>query len=384
MNESKMTRRNFLKTTALAGTGVALGGCQMKIPTQTAPTPSANEIYVDYEYGVLKEAIVGVPFAVYPDLSAPWTKEASKILPPEQLEKAKLLSGKDSISVGRYAEMEKENQALLAILDQHGVRVWRPEVLTVERAAQNFGAEFIKLAGISQQYTRDPMVVIGQNVIENTMGSLYRRCDILGLRQLLLERVMKSSARWVAMPGVDYSVMIKDGQFDKTHFPVLEGGDVVVLGQKILVGNSMNKATGSSDLGYQWLKSYLAPQGYDVEQVRLTENILHLDVALSVPCPGVVVVCPDAFVDGIPHYFDGWKQIKVTLDETQYLAANGLPLDPKHYILGVNDHFDGSSVMPALKANGITVYAIYFGLHHQDGGSIRCSTQPLVRHVESA
>ena len=352
------------------------------VSTPTGEAGSHGEIYVDYEYGVLKEAIVGVPFAVYPDLAAaPWAEEALKILPADEAAKARQLFGKDSVSVGRYAEMEKENEALISILSAHGVKVWRPEVLTIERAALNFGEEFVRMAGISQQYTRDPLLVIGNNVIENTMGSLYRRCDILGLRRLLVERVMGSNARWVSMPGVDYAAMLQNGQFDKTVFPVLEGGDVLVLGYKILVGTSMNRATGSSELGYLWLKSYLEPLGYDVERVRLSEDVLHLDVALSVPCPGAIVDCPPVLLDGIPHCFDGWQRIEVTPDETRHLATNGMPLDPKHYILGTNDHFDGNPVAPALEALGITVYPIFFGRHNEDGGSIRCSTQPLVRRV---
>ena len=346
---------------------------------------SMNEIFVDYEYGDLKEAIVGVPFNIYPDLSvAKWAQEALKILPETEVAKAMELSGKDSVSIGKYDEMEKENNALISILNKHGVKVWRPEVLTRERVVRNFGEEFIRLAGVSQQYTRDPILVIGNNVIENTMGSLYRRCDILGLRRLLMERVMGSGAHWVAMPGVDYSVMIQNGQFDKTGFPVLEGGDVLVLGKKIFVGTSMNRATGSSELGYAWLKSYLEPQGYNVERVRLPEDILHLDVALSVPRAGVIIVCPEVFLDGIPSYFKGWKRIEVNRDETRHLAANGLPLDEGHYILGVNDHFNGKSVKKALEALGITVYAIYFARHNEDGGSIRCSTQPLMRKLSKS
>jgi N-dimethylarginine dimethylaminohydrolase len=341
-----------------------------------------NRISVDYEYGDLKEVIVGVPFSIYPDLAvAKWAEEAARILPEEEAAKVRQLSGKDSISIGKYAEMERENEALLAILAGHGVKVRRPEVLTRQRAIANFGEEYLRFAGLSQQYTRDPILVIGSNVIENAMGSLYRRCDILGFRTLLLERVMGSGARWVAMPGVDYAMMIRDGQFDKTGFPVLEGGDVLVLGRKILVGNSQNRATGSSELGYRWLRSYLEPQGYDVERVPLAEDILHLDVALSVPRPGVIVVCPEVFLEGVPACFDGWKRIEVTRDQTRHLAANGLPIDRDHYILGLNDHFDGQPVKKGLEALGITVYPIYFGRHNEDGGSIRCSTHPLVREL---
>ena len=341
------------------------------------------EIHVDYEYGDLKEVIVGVPFNIYPDIeAADWLREVAKVLPAEEVEKAFARSGKTSIEIGKYDAMEKENRELIHILDGRGIKVWRPEVLTRERIARNFGTEFVPYAGAGQQYTRDPILVIGNNVIENAMGSLYRRCDILGLRRLFSERVMGSDAQWVAMPGLDYELMIGgEGGFDKTGFPVIEGGDVLVLGKKILVGNSLNRSTGSSELGFLWLKSYLGPQGYDVERVPLAEDILHLDVALSVPRPGLIVVCPEVFVNGVPPYFDGWKRIEVTRDETRHLAANGLPLDPDTYILGFNGHFDGRKVREGLEAEGITVYSIFFGAHNEDGGSIRCSTHPLVRRL---
>ena len=358
-------------------------GCTVGFGGAPQGLAAANDISVDYEYGNLEEVIVGVPFNIYPDFSvAKWAQEAAKVVPESESKKVWERSGKDSIAIGKFDVMEKENRDLISILEKHGVKVRRPEVLSRQRVVENFGEEFVRLAGVSQQYTRDPILVIGNNVIENTMGSLYRRSDILGLRRLFLERVAPSNARWVSMPGIDYSLMIGEGgQFDKTGFPVLEGGDVIVLGKKIFVGTSLNKTTGSSDLGYRWLKSYLAPQGYDVERVRLTDDILHLDVALSVPRPGLIVVCPDVFVDGIPAYFKDWKRIEVSRDDTRYLAVNGLPLDKDHYIMGYNDHFDGKAVKRALEANGITVYPVYFAAHNEDGGSIRCSTHPLVRRL---
>ena len=345
--------------------------------------PYQNDVGVDYEYGTLKEVVVGVPFLVYPDLTvAKWAEEACKILPKDAADKVRARSGKSSVEIGKFSAMEKENDELIAIFHRHNVKVWRPDTLTRERVGVNFGSEYVRFAGISQQYTRDPFIVVGQNVIETAMGSLYRRSDILGLREIFLKRLLGSNAKWVSMPALDYSLMIRDGLFDKTKFPVLEGGDVIVLGKTILVGNSMNKSTGSSELGYQWLKAYLEPQGYDVKQVRLTEDILHLDVALSVPKAGVIIVCPDVFSDGVPHYFDGWKQITVTRDETRFLATNGLPLDQDNYILGYNEYFDGKKIKKSLESCGIKVFPIFFGLHNEDGGSIRCSANSLVRAVE--
>jgi len=42
MNTQKWTRRDFIKTTALVGATAALSSCQMKIPTQDAPTPTPS------------------------------------------------------------------------------------------------------------------------------------------------------------------------------------------------------------------------------------------------------------------------------------------------------------------------------------------------------
>ena len=340
------------------------------------------DIFVDYEYGDLKEIVVGVPFLIYPDLSvARWLADSLKVLPESEAQKVRERSGKDAVQIGKYDIMEEENKQLIAVLEKHGVKVWRPELLSRERVAANFGEEYVRFAGACQQYVRDPIAVIGDHVIENAMGSLYRRADILGFRKLFLERVLGSGGRWVSMPGLDYSLMVRDGMFDKTGFPVLEGGDVVVLGRKVLVGTSENRATGSSELGYLWLESYLAPFGYDVERVRLTEDILHLDIVLSVPRPGLFIECPGAFVDGIPSFFDGWERIELAKEEVRYLAANGLPIDKSHYIMGYNDYFDGEKLAAALEGYGVTVYRIPFGHHTEDGGSIRCSTHPLVRRM---
>ncbi len=350
-----------------------------------ADSRAPAEVFVDCEYGDLKEVVVGLPFALVPDIrEAMWVAEASKLLPPEELEKALQLSGKDTIETGKYDAMEEENRALIAILERHGVRVWRPELLTREQVAANFGESFLRIAGFSQQYVRDPLLVIGNNLIENAMGSLIRRSDILGLRRLFAERLAGSGARWVAMPGLDYSQTICEGRYDKHLAAVIEGGDVILLGQRVLVGNSANRAAGSSELGYRWLRSYLEPQGYAVERVPLPDDILHLDVVLSVPRPGVVILCPEVFIEGVPACFDGWQRIEVTRDAARHLATNGLPIDQDHYIIGTNDAFDGTDVQRPLEALGITVYPIPFGRHTEDGGSIRCSTHPLVRRLADA
>ena len=82
---------------------------------------------MDYEYGDLKEVVVGIPYGIYPDLDAvPWLQEAIKVLPESEAAKLRARSGQDTISLGKYDVMEKENLALIDVLKQYGVKVWRP------------------------------------------------------------------------------------------------------------------------------------------------------------------------------------------------------------------------------------------------------------------
>jgi len=345
---------------------------------------SKPEIYVDYEYGHLKEVIVGVPLMIYADFKAAgWMLESLKVLPESEQKKAIERAGKTSMEIGKYDAMEEENQALISLFHNHGVKVWRPEVLSRERLTANIGEDALRYRGVAFQYSRDPMAVIGDNVIELTPASLQRVADMLAYRQLFMNRVFGSNAKWFAMPKADYSALFKGGTYDKNVFPTLEGGDIHVLGTKILVGSSLNTAVGSSTLGYQWLASILAPQGYDVECVPIKEEFLHLDVVLSVVRPGLAIVCQDAFVNGIPSYFDGWKLIDVSKHDAQRMATNGMPIDPHHYVMSYNEHYDGKRVYDELEAEGITVYRLFFGHHNEDGGSIRCSTHPLLRRLSA-
>lgn len=341
-----------------------------------------DPIYVDFEYGDLKEVIVGVGVMLYPDVErAAWFAEWLKVLPEVEAKRAWELSGKHNRDLPKYELMEAENAELIAVLERFGVKVHRPEELTDEQVAANYGKEWL-VNGYVEAYSRDPMFVVGDNVIELTLAAPNRRAEILGYRKLFMERVLGSGARWVHMPVADVTAM-GGPDYSKEGFPTLEGGDLIVLGKTILAGTTMNKVTGSSAAGVEWLRSLLGPQGYDVQRVRIRENFLHLDVCLSVPRDGLAIVCPEAFVDGLPSHLEGWDLIEVTADQSRHLACNGLPIDPNNYILGFNDDEDGSTVQSGLEARGITVHRVSFGNHTEDGGSIRCSTHPLVRRLGS-
>ena len=92
--------------------------------------------------------------------------------------------------------------------------------------------------------------------------------------------------------------------------------------------------------GIQWLANMIGHFGYEVVPVRLHPHILHLDCALSLLREGLMIVCEEAFLDGLPAQLANWEKIE---------------------------------------AKGIKVEAIDYHVSRMLGGSFRCTTQALIR-----
>ncbi len=188
----------------------------------------------------------------------------------------------------------------------------------------------------------------------------------------MLQEKCDESVNWFSMPHTPLL-----GDIDNNN-PLLEGGDIIVLGNTVFVGNSRNPSVGSNMTGFKWLKTILGNE-YDVINVPLVEEILHLDCVLSIPRDGLAIVCREGFVNGLPEYFNGWDLIEIPIKEAQRLAVNGLPIDSENYIMSYNDHVKNSFIKEELEKRNITVHPVYFGTHNGQGGSIRCATQALKR-----
>ncbi|MFN8469320.1 MAG: hypothetical protein U0X20_27435 [Caldilineaceae bacterium] len=122
----RISRRQLLNTAAGLTLLTALGGCRPMSEARTVAQPgtgSVPEIFVDYEYGDLKEVVVGIPYGFYPELNAaPWLQEGIKVLPESEAAKIRARSGQDTISLGKYDAMEQENLALIDLLSNMGSR----------------------------------------------------------------------------------------------------------------------------------------------------------------------------------------------------------------------------------------------------------------------
>ena len=320
-------------------------------------------IFVENEFSPLKKIVLAQSEFGFPKEPRP---EDLRFLSEEAIKENFENKGKDySEAFPELQEQwENERENLKKILEKHGVEVLRPRKLS---SAEK---EAVGTAGYSNFFVRDPFFTVGNFVVESSLRFLHRRNEVFPVRELFLKEVYPEECGYVAVPQPEIT---DPGDSTLGKGPFLEGGDVLVLGKQVFVGNS---GLASNTLGIQWLQKLLKPQGYTVEQVRLHPDILHLDCALGLIKEGLMIVCEEAFLDGLPAALKEWKRIRVTLDEAMNLATNGLPVSPEVYITDPAFKHIGEQI----EKENIKVEYIDFSVSRSFGGSFRCSTQPLLRY----
>ncbi len=336
---------------------VLCAGCTQ----QTETEENSSSVYVESEFAPLKKVIVSR------------SEVTDQILPLSQvyipLDELEDYNGE---VVGEnvifhadqklLAKMEEERNALSALLKQYGVEVLMPRELSDQErklATDPEGPSHGK--GLTNEFVRDPFVIVGPHVIESNFRKEYRRYEALTSRHLFPE-----DCSYAAMPVADIS--------DEEAGPYLEGGDVIVYHKKVFAGNS---GYGSNSAGIQWLRNYLSPYGYEVIEVPLQGNILHLDCALSLVREGLMIVCEESFAEGIPETFKDWDRINVSEKDAEHLAVNGLPINPDVYITDIEFR---DTIGKELEERGVKVEYLDFSATRREAGSMHCSTQPLVRN----
>ncbi|MDO5294805.1 MAG: amidinotransferase [bacterium] len=317
-----------------------------------------KHIYVKSEFAPLKKVVVTQSEIYFPKQF----KDVDFL--SEEMQNTEEIAGKSFEEAYPEKQLlwEKEREELILRLESYGVEVFRPRKLT------DFEKEMNAEHGCSNFFARDPFFTIGNAVIEGSLRFMHRRNEILPVRDLLEQEVLESDAMYVSVPRPDNSK-----GYDSEKGPFLEGGDVLVYGKYVFVGKS---GLASNDRGYFWLKHFLEPMGYEVIQVVLEPNVLHLDCAMSFVREGLMIVSEKALLNEIPEVLKDWDKISVDPEEIQYLTINGLPINEETYITDIQFK---DTIGKELEKRNIKVEYIDFAISRSMGGSFRCSTQPFLR-----
>ncbi|MCE1248922.1 MAG: arginine deiminase family protein [Firmicutes bacterium] len=327
-----------------------------------------EKISVNYEWGTLREVVVGCPNARIgtkppeflnfdlPDGVIEWIKDITEKFPGRKMKE---------IMPEMHEQMKEQIDAVVSLLENRGIKVHRvPELEPEEELFPIPGVDFY-----TQMFPRDVMLVIGEKFIENAPYYPMRRREKLAVRRLLKSRLENHMI--VSMPE-PLPVWKENCDLPFGEQAFLEGGDVLLFGKDILVGNSGN---ASSVQGINWLRKFLGNE-YNVQEVKIRGGFLHLDCALCVPKPGFAMICREAFVDGIPDLIKDWELLDVSFDDAKNkLGCNGLILDQKNIIISAELPHIGEKLDKA----GFNVITTPFSIVYIFGGALRCWHHPLIR-----
>lgn len=327
-----------------------------------------SELSVEREWDPLREAIVGRPFT---RIGASMPKLTHNYMPAESVGMAEQMMATHAGSTLAEALPPLHDVAVdqmtaaIDILTSRGVVVHQVEELLPDEEA--FLAP-LSDRNATQYFPRDPVIVVGDAFIETGMRFPMRRSERFAIRRTLAG--ILPAASLVSMPEPPPQPEGVDGGFGPG--PFLEGGDVMLFGDDILVGVSGN---ASNAAGIEWLQGRVGAQRR-VHPVRVSSRFLHLDCILATPREGLAIVCREGFVDGIPDLLRDWDLIDVPAAEAEAkLAVNVLVLDESTTIVAE----ETPEVADALAAAGQDVVTTPFAGVFLFGGAFRCWHHPLRR-----
>jgi len=309
-----------------------------------------------HEWGKLREVVIGISpaedFVVFYEESQRW------LVPPGDAF-SRQHAGRRLIDIDPEwaTRIERQADALAELVVREGVIVHRPERLKGDERT------FLAPNGEGAQlFPRDGMIVVGNHVIDASLRLKCRQRERYGLRPIIQQVVQQRGARWSSVPLGSPACV--DG-------PFLEGGDTLLNGYEIYVGIS---GCASDLAGADWLQALLG-DAYRVIPVAMKSNVLHLDCALALIKPGLLVWCPEKFIDGLPISLRDWDAITVSKDEANLLATNGLVLEEGRAIIDAGN----ARVIEELRKRKVDVIPLPFDGPISTGGGLRCAHHPLLR-----
>lgn len=310
--------------------------------------PKAS-VCISNEYGFLRDAVVGIGSGAYNGKTS-WSDDL------------------DGIKASDY--LDKENADLVSILEGAGVKVQRPRRLSKDEIESMYGIGSTE-KGYNQAFPRDNVVIVANDLIEFELNDDSRKTDIAGLYAILQERSKDSNICWYSTPHCRLKGTPDD-------YPALNGRDFIYLDDRMLFALCDDYPIGTNSEGFRWMRNTFS--FHDVMAVTLRNGIRFLGQAISVPRPGLAIVCMDG-ISALPSFMKDWDIIEISLDEAKAYAADGLAINETEYIIGVSAENDNSRIVAELERRGIKVHKITFSAHMSLGGSVRSAVLPLRRDV---
>ena len=208
------------------------------------------KLKVEHEWDRLREAVVGYPHI---RLGSRFPRYVANFMPPAAMALAEQVL-KEKAGMTLAEAVPELHEAAVAQIDR-AIAILRDRGVIVHQVAPFEPQEEAYLVdlgygNIQQYFPRDPIVVIGDTLIETAMYAPMRRNERFPIGRTLVDRL--HGCRVASIPEPAPLAEDENGAFGPG--PFLEGGDVFVMGSDIYVGNSGN---ASNRAGRQCLRDIL-------------------------------------------------------------------------------------------------------------------------------
>jgi N-dimethylarginine dimethylaminohydrolase len=337
------------------------GQPRVEATSRLAGRSARSGVCVESEWAALREVIVGRPFLRLP---CPFPLSARSRIDAEAWRLIKAREGQSLADAfpRLHGRISDQMSRAATLLEHHGVVVHEVPPFApadIRRPASMRGRTF-------QYFARDPLLVVGNRVIELAIRGRDRCQERFPIRRLLEEILEGRAARRTAMEPR------RSGGRRPGRRARLEGGDCLLTPTEVLVGHS---GRGSNRAGIEWLRKTLDGER-SVTEVPLAREAAHLDSALCLVRPGLGIRCPTWLPTGVPASLRRWRWIDITPRQAlEQMAANCLPIDAATTLVPE----EAPDVARALARRGQRVLTTPFSALARHGGGLRCWTQPLSR-----
>jgi N-dimethylarginine dimethylaminohydrolase len=283
-------------------------------------------------------------------------------------------------------ETEEDLNAFIAVLEERGVTVKRPETWSHEA---RFSTIHWESQGFYNYCPRDVMLVIGDHIIETPNVIRSRAQETFSYRSMMVD-YLKSGAKWYSAP----KPLLLDSLFDVdpnkptplNDEPAFDAANVLRLGQDLIY---LVSGTGNR-LGGQWLQTILG----DSFRVHFLEDVYygsHIDSTFVALRPGLLLCNPARINDdSLPEILKQWDVIysppmeKTDTHDADYLSKsiasdwidmNLLSISPD---LVVVDR-DQTALIKLLEKQGLDVAPLKLRHSKMLGGGFHCATLDIRR-----
>lgn len=222
-----------------------------------------------------------------------------------------------------------------------------------EEALRNAGVEVIKLQPSKdhpeQVFTRDIGFTLGNHLFISEMANPIRQGE---------EEVL---AKWMKEHDISYKKLSNHS---------IEGGDVIVDGNRVFIGLSHRTSMSAIETLQNELPDF------QIIPIPFNPKYLHLDCVFNILSSKDALIYPDAFDANTVDYLSSmYHLIEVNESEQFSMGTNVLSIGQKRvFSLPIN-----RDVNDQMRKHGYEVIEVDFSEIIKSGGSFRCCSMPIIR-----